>query len=85
MAIPALPSALSSAASSLSLHGHAHKRGIHDDSEDSSAAHPAGQAPAGTTQGLFSSLLDSVEQLIGVKPAAAVSPAQAALNMPKKA
>jgi hypothetical protein len=83
MAISAITTALTSATSALT-HGHAHKRGIHGDSQDPTAANPTGQAPAGTTQNLFSSLLDTAEQLLGVKPAAAVSAAQAALQPVQK-
>lgn len=59
----------------LHLQGHGHKKGIHGDSqlEAATAASTADSEPSGSTQNLFGSILDSVEQLIGVKPAAAAA------------
>jgi hypothetical protein len=67
----------SSASSLPALHlpGHGHKKGIHGDSQAEAAAltSTTDQEPTGSTQNLFGSILDSVEQIIGVKPAAAAA------------
>jgi hypothetical protein len=56
----------------VSLHAH-HKKGVHSATQDGLAAD---RGPTGSTQGLFGSLMDSVTELIGVKPAAAASAAR---------
>ena len=54
----------------LDLHGH-HK-GVHGDSKGQSSADPASSAaPLGSNQHLFSHLMDSSEEMIGINPAAA--------------
>ena len=59
----------------LHLQGHGHKKGIHGDSltEAATSASSTDSEPTGSTHNLFGSILDSVEQLIGVKPAAAAA------------
>jgi hypothetical protein len=71
-AAPALPG--------LHLQGHGHKKGVHGATRSDAATVASDQGPAGSTQNLFGSLLNSVEELIGVKPAAA-----AATHTPPKA
>jgi hypothetical protein len=79
--IPNLTSA-SSALRTLNIHTHGHKKGSHVGSPDDSTSSSA-QAPAGSVQNLFGTLLQSVEQVIGLqlsaaKPAAAATSAAAA-------
>jgi hypothetical protein len=80
--IPNLTSA-SSALPALNIHTHGHKKGSHVGSPDDSTSSSAAQAPAGSVQNLFGTLLQSVEQVIGLqlsaaKPAAAATTAAAA-------
>src|SRR6266851_1708089 len=80
--IPNLTSA-SSALPTLNIHTHGHKKGSHVGSPDDSTSSSAAQAPAGSVQNLFGTLLQSVEQVIGLqlspaKPAAAATTAAAA-------
>ncbi len=79
--IPNLTSA-SSALSPLNTHTHGHKKGSHVGSTDDSGGNTAGQVPVGTVQNLFGTLLQSLEQVIGLqsstaKPAATVAAATA--------
>ena len=79
--IPNLTSA-SSALPTLNIHTHGHKKGSHVGSPDDSTSSSAAQAPAGSVQNLFGTLLQSVEQVIGLqlspaKPAAAATTAAA--------
>ena len=80
--IPNLTSA-SSALPTLNIHTHGHKKGSHVGSPDDSTSSSSAQAPAGSVQNLFGTLLQSVEQVIGLqlspaKPAAAATTAAAA-------
>jgi hypothetical protein len=79
--IPNLTSA-SSALPTLNIHAHGHKKGSHVGSPDDSTSSSSAQAPAGSVQNLFGTLLQSVEQVIGLqlspaKPAAAATTAAA--------
>jgi hypothetical protein len=73
---------LSSAPSALppvNVHPHGHKRGSHVASSDDSSSDTAAQIPPGAAQNLFGSLLQTLEQVIGVQPAtAAATPAATA-------
>jgi len=75
---------LSSAPSALSAvtsHSHGHRKGGRVDSSSQSEGDAMTPVPAGTQQNLFSSMLQSLEQVIGVQPAsssAASAPAAAA-------
>jgi hypothetical protein len=60
---PALPQ--------LNIHSHGHKKGSHVESADDSGSDTAAPVPAGTQQNLFGSLLQSLEQVIGVQLSAA--------------
>ncbi len=79
---------LSSAAAALpalNLHPHSHKKASLVESADGSAGDTAGQVAAGTAQNLFSRLLRSLEQVIGVQltaatPAATATPDATAAN-----
>jgi hypothetical protein len=72
MSVLNIPTALSSAISSLSSHGH--KKGIHGggssnplNSSTSSASASTDGQPTGSTQSLFGTLLDTVEQVAGIQ------------------
>jgi hypothetical protein len=80
--IPNLTSA-SSALPTLNIHTHGHKKGSHVGSPDDSTSSSSAQAPAGSVQNLFGTLLQSVEQVIGLqlspaKPAASAAATTAA-------
>jgi hypothetical protein len=67
---------LTSAASALptlNIHTHGHKKGSHVGSADDSSSNTAAQAPAGTVQNLFGTLLQSLEQVIGLQPSTATA------------
>src|SRR6266851_4727012 len=68
--IPNLTSA-SSALPTLNIHTHGHKKGAHVGSPDDSTSSSSAQAPAGSVQNLFGTLLQSVEQVIGLQLSAA--------------
>jgi hypothetical protein len=65
MTLLAIPSAISSAVSSLSHHGH--KKGVHGTENSALDNTSSTGADSGSTQGLFGSLLDSAEQLVGIQ------------------
>jgi hypothetical protein len=60
---------------SLNLHAHGHKKGVHGQADDSAGATSATQASAGSTQNLFSRLLQSLETVMGVQLSTAASAA----------
>jgi hypothetical protein len=70
----------------VNLHSRGHRHGAHVESTDdsTSADTPAADAPSGSTQNLFGTLMQSLEQVIGLQPstttpaAAAATPATAA-------
>ena len=80
-AVTNLSSVSPSALPPVNLHGHGHKHGSHVESTDASADSTSndalGQAPAGSTQNLFGSLMQSLEQVIGLQPST-TTPATAA-------
>jgi hypothetical protein len=72
MSVLNIPTAISSAISSLSSHGH--KKGIHGggasnplNSTSSSASASTDSQPTGSTQSLFGTLLNTVEQVAGIQ------------------
>ena len=72
---------LSSAPSALppvNVHPHGHRHGSHVESTDDSSSDTAAQVPPGAAQNLFGSLLQSLEQVIGVQSTTATSTAAAA-------
>jgi hypothetical protein len=70
----------------INLHGHGHKHGSHVESTDASADSTSndalGQAPAGSTQNLFGTLLQSLEQVIGLQPSTTTPAATASTTTP---
>jgi hypothetical protein len=67
---------LSSAAAAfpaINLHLHGHKHGSHVESTDSSGSDASTPAPAASTQNLFGTLLQSLEQKIGLQSSTATS------------
>jgi hypothetical protein len=71
----AIPSAVTSTLPAVNVHphGHGHKKGgLLDPTSDSSSS-TAAQIPVGSTQNLFGSLFDSLEQVIGAQPAPAAT------------
>jgi hypothetical protein len=86
MSVIATAAPASTASPIVDLFNHGHKKGKVGSGSDPSAASSA-QAPT-TSQGLFSSLLDSLEQVIGVSltaPATAASAATAVAAVVPKA
>ncbi len=72
----------------LNIHPHGHKKGSHVASADDSDSNTAAPVPAGTQKNLFGSLLQSLEQAIGVQlsaPAAAAATSAAAAAAPATA
>ena len=76
MSVLNIPGAISSALSSLSAHHGGHKKGMHGAAENSalnSATSSTDDAePSGSTQSLFGTLLDSVEQVVGIQTPAPI-------------
>jgi hypothetical protein len=71
---------LSSAPSALppvNVRPHGHRRGSHVESAGDSSSDTAAQVPPGAAQNLFGSLLQSLEQVIGVQSATATPTATA--------
>jgi hypothetical protein len=68
-----IPSATTAAlpAANIHPHGHGHKKGALTDPFTDSSSSTAAQIPAGSTQNLFGSLFNSLQQIIGAQPAAA--------------
>jgi hypothetical protein len=85
MSVLNIPTAIGTAISSLTSH-HGHKKGVHGggasnplNSTSSSASASTDGQPTGSTQNLFGTLLDSVEQVVGLQTAA---PAASAVGSP---
>ena len=78
MSVLNIPSAISSAISSLTSH-HGHKKGVHGGGAgsalNSTSSTDDGQ-PTGSTQSLFGSLMDSVEQVVGIQTPASTTAAK---------
>jgi len=81
-AVTNLSSVSPSALPPVNLHGHGHKHGSHvestDASNDSTSNDALGQAPAGSTQNLFGTLMQSLEQVIGLSTTTPATTASAA-------
>jgi hypothetical protein len=86
MSTPAIPAAASAALSALPIHphGHGHKHdGLALDSLTDSGSSSSAQTPSGSTQSLFGTLLDTLEQVAGIQLTAATqSPRTAAATAP---
>jgi len=78
MSILNIPGAIGSALSSLSSH-YGHKQGVHGGTENSalnsSSSSTDSSQPSGSTQSLFGTLLDSVEQVVGIQSPASTTSA----------
>jgi hypothetical protein len=80
ISIPSSTAAATLPAALIHPHGHGHKKGtmgtdpLTDDSSGTAA-----QIPVGTAKNLFGNLLNSLEQVIGVQPAAGIAGAAASL------
>jgi hypothetical protein len=72
-------SSVSSAFPPINMHAHGHKRGSQLESTDGPGSDSASPAPAGATQNLFGSLLQSLEQVIGLGSSTA-TPAATPVN-----
>jgi hypothetical protein len=75
MSVLTIPTAIGNAISSLSSH-HGHRKGVHGggasnplNSTSSSASAGTDAQPSGSTQNLFGTLLDTVEQAVGIQTA----------------
>ena len=81
-AVTNLSSVSPSALPPVNLHSHGHKHGSHVESTDASAESTSnnalGQAPAGSTQNLFGTLMQSLEQVIGLQTTSAAKATAAA-------
>jgi hypothetical protein len=64
------------------LHLHGHKKGSHVGLTDDSSSDSTAQMPVGAAQNLFSRMLQSLEQVIGVQLTAATPAATAAIAAP---
>jgi hypothetical protein len=73
-------SSASAAFPAINFHLHGHKHGSHVESTDSSGSDASTQAPAGATQNLFGTLLQSLEQVIGLKSNTAAAATTAAAS-----
>jgi hypothetical protein len=67
MSLPIASTGAASALPSLNVysHGHGHKKGLESATDSTSDT----DAPTGSTQNLFSNLLTSMEQVVGIQPA----------------
>jgi len=67
MTLPIASTGAASALPSLNVHshGHGHKKGLESATDSTSDT----DAPAGSTQSLFSNLLTTMEQVVGIQPA----------------
>ena len=70
-----IPSAATSTLPPVNIHphGHGHKKGGSLDPTSDSSSSTAAQIPVGSTQNLFGSLFNSLQQLIGAQPAPAAT------------
>jgi hypothetical protein len=70
-----IPSAVTSTLPPVNIHphGHGHKKGGSLDPSADTSSSTAAQIPVGTSQSMFGSLFNSLQQLIGAKPAPAAT------------
>jgi hypothetical protein len=71
MSLLAILSPAASALPAINIHPHGHKRGSHVEAANESGSDTAAQVPAGAVQNLFGTLLQSLEQVIGVQSSVA--------------
>jgi hypothetical protein len=81
MSVLSIPAAISSAVSSLTSH-HGHKKGVHggggSSALNSATSGTDDSEPTGSTQSLFGTLMDSVEQVVGIQTPASTTTANGA-------
>jgi hypothetical protein len=85
MSIPSIPAATSAALSALDTHshGHGHKHdGLALDSLTDSGSSSTAQTPSGSTQSLFGTLLNTLEQVVGIQLTAPAQSRTAAAATP---
>jgi hypothetical protein len=73
MSLLTIPGAAQAALPQATLRPHGHRHGSHLESTADSDTSTAAQVPAGTAQNAFGSLLQSLEQVIGVQPTASTT------------
>jgi hypothetical protein len=75
----AIPPSVTAALPALNIHphGHGHKKGAELDLSTDSTSSTAAQIPVGSAQSLFGKAFAALEQLVGLTPPAASSPAAA--------
>jgi hypothetical protein len=75
----AIPSSLTAALPALNVHphGHGHKKGSELDLSTDAPSNTAAQVPVASAQNLFGKAFTALEQLIGLTPPAASTPAAA--------
>ena len=73
----AIPNAISAAVSEMSHHGH--KKGVHGSGSNSNSTDSTSSTDdSGSTQGLFGSLMDTAEQMVGIQtPTSTTTPSAA--------
>jgi hypothetical protein len=76
----AIPPAAAAALPQMNIHshGHGHKKGMQLESLTDPSSSAADQTATGSTQNVFSRLLSSLEQAIGIQPAKSPQSAQTA-------
>jgi hypothetical protein len=83
ISIPSSNAAATLPAANIHPHGHGHKKGggMQADllTDDSSSTTTAAQVPVGAAQNLFGNILNTLEQVIGVAPAASIASSAANL------
>jgi hypothetical protein len=86
ISIPSSTAAATLPAANIHPHGHGHKKGggMQADllTDDSSSTTTAAQVPVGAAQNLFGNILNTLEQVIGVAPAAGIASSAANLVSP---
>ena len=75
MSIAAISAAASTVIPAINVQPHGHKKGLKLESDSNGTDTTVGQTPTTTNQNLFSSLLQSLEQVTGVQPAASTGTA----------
>jgi hypothetical protein len=75
----AIPSSVTAALPALNVHphGHGHKKGAELDLSTDSTSSTAAQVPVASAQNLFGKAFTALEQLIGLQPPSASTPAAA--------
>jgi hypothetical protein len=88
MSTSAIPAAANAALSATNIHphGHGHKHGMPLDALTDPSSSSAAQTPSGSTQNLFGTVLNTLEQVAGIQlTAAGQSPRPTAQTVPVQA